>query len=342
MGGDKLPESQNLPVVKIQSEMKQSQMDNAKVPVNVVVIGSINCDLTTYLKAFPLKNQTAMAEQSILSIGGKGVNQAVAAAREGANVSFIGCVGNDMFADKALGYLHKHRVNTDCIRRVDKFSTGTASILVTNQHDNMIAVAPGANCQLTVEDVNKAEQLISRADVIIVQLEVPSETVKAALLLARKYHILSVFNPAPATDDAKSLYSLADIVTPNETEAAQLTGVAIEGVKGASQAGDIMLCEGVNQVVITLGGQGCYICSDSTQQFIPPFDVEVKDPTGAGDVFNGVLAVGRARGIPLQQAVIRASAAAALSVSKPLAQDAAPATIHIDQFLQSNLYGLDH
>lgn len=316
--------------------MKNSQIDSLVPPVKVVVVGSVNCDLTTYLTDFPLKNQTVMAKKSILSIGGKGGNQAIAAAKDGANVSFIGCVGDDLFASNALNYLHSHQINTDNIRAIKNESTGTASILVTDQRENIIAVAPGANWLLTVEDVYNSEALIREADVVIVQLEIPAEVVKVALELSRKHHVLSVLNPAPAADYAKSLYSLADIVTPNETEAAELTGIEVKDNDSVIEAANIMLSEGVKQVVITLGERGSYVASNEIQQFISPFLVEALDPTGAGDVFNGVLAVARARKQPFIDAVVRASAAAALSVIKPLAQDAAPDHQQINQFLQLN------
>ncbi|WP_166421980.1 ribokinase [Paraglaciecola sp. 20A4] len=316
--------------------MKKSQIDNLGRPVKVVVVGSVNCDLTTYLTDFPLKNQTVMAKKSVLSIGGKGVNQAIAAAKDGANVSFIGCVGDDLFASNALNYLHTHQINTDNIRRIKNQSTGTASILVTEQRENIIAVAPGANWLLTVEDVYNAEELIRQADVVIVQLEIPAEVVKVVLELSRKHHVLSVLNPAPAADYAKSLYSLADIVTPNETEAAELTGIEVKDNDSVVEAANIMLSEGVKQVVITLGEKGSYVASNEIQQLISPFSVDALDPTGAGDVFNGVLAVARAQKLPFIDAVVRASAAAALSVTKPLAQDAAPDHQQINQFLQLN------
>ncbi|WP_339720996.1 ribokinase [uncultured Paraglaciecola sp.] len=322
--------------------MKNTQNDNLVLPVKVIVVGSINCDLTTYLTDFPLKNQTVMAKKSTLSIGGKGVNQAIAAAKDGANVSFIGCIGDDLFASDALNYLRSHQINTDNIRSIENESTGTASILVTDQRENIIAVAPGANSQLTIEDVYKAEALISQADVVIVQLEIPADVVKATLELSRKYHVLSVLNPAPAADYAKSLYSLADIVTPNETEAAELTGIDVKGNDGVVEAANIMLSEGVKQVVITLGEKGSYIASNNTLQFIPPFIVEALDPTGAGDVFNGVLATAIARKLSFTEAVLRASAAAALSVIKPLAQDAAPDHQQINQFLQTTSTATTH
>jgi ribokinase len=316
--------------------MKNSKVNSTEVPINVVVVGSINCDLTTYVTNFPTINQTVMARNSILSVGGKGVNQAVAAAQDGAKVSFVGCVGDDAFGDSAIQYMHSHQINTDHVRRLESIPTGTASILVTDQHDNMIAVSPGANWQLTIEDVTKAESVIRNADVVIVQLEVPPAAVKTALELSRKYNVHSILNPAPAAGIATSLYSLADIITPNESEAAELTGTEVDDLEGIAQAAKIMLSEGVKQVVITLGERGSYIASKSIQTLIPPFPVDALDPTGAGDVFNGILAVGISRDIPLYKAVKRASAAAALSVTKALAQGAAPDSEEIDHFLQLN------
>jgi len=277
-----------------------------------------------------------MANNSVFSIGGKGVNQAVAAARDGGNVSFVGCVGDDIFSNNALRYLHSHHIITDHVRRVKDTPTGTASIFVTTKGENIIAVSPGANWMLTVDDVYAAEDIINRADVVIVQMEIPPETVKAVLMLSRKKNVLSILNPAPASSHAKSLYSLADIVTPNETEASQLTGIDVVGITGTEEAASVMLSEGVSKVVITLGKQGSYIASGTITKFTPSFPIDAIDPTGAGDVFNGVLAVAIASGMSLQNAVIRASAAAALSVTNPMAQDAAPDRHKIDVFLKSS------
>lgn len=314
--------------------MKKSHISHLNKTLKVVVVGSINCDLTTYLTDFPLKNQTIMAKNSVLSMGGKGVNQAVSAARDGAKVSFVGCIGDDLFATNALNYLHSHNIDTHHVRAITGAATGTASIFVTDKKENMIAVAPGANWLVTVEDVLKAEELISQADAVIVQLEIPPEVVKATLALTKKHHVLSVFNPAPAADYAKSLYGLADIVTPNETEASELTGIEVIDNESIIESANKMLSEGVKQVVITLGENGCYIASEQVKQFIPQFQVDAIDPTGAGDVFNGVLAVACAKGAPLPSAVVRACAAAALSVTKPQAQDAAPCSEQIDQFIK--------
>jgi len=316
--------------------MKYTQTNSLKNPVNVVVVGSINCDLTTYVSDFPIRNQTIMANNSVLSVGGKGVNQAVAAAKDGAKVSIVGCVGDDVFADKAVNYLRLHKINTLYVRRIQGIPTGTASIMVTEKQENLIAVSPGANWQLTVEDVGNVEELISKADVVIVQLEVPPETVRATLALCRKHDVLSVLNPAPAANYAKSMYSLADIVTPNETEASVLTGIDVSGLEGVSEAANVMLSQGVNQVIVTLGERGSFIASDDIKKFLPSYSVDVIDPTGAGDVFNGVLAVSIAAGLPLIDAVIRSSAAAALSVTKPQAQNSAPDTNQIDRFIQLN------
>jgi ribokinase len=321
--------------------MKNYNQNICNKTVEIVVVGSINLDITSYLTCFPEINQTVMASDSVQSMGGKGLNQAIAAACDGANVSFVGCIGEDQFGDRALEYLKSNNINTNHVRRVSGKSTGTASILVTEKGENMIAVASGANGDLMPEDIYLAKNLISQADVLIVQLEVPKETVKTALSLAKKYQVLSIFNPAPAVDFAKEFFYLADIVTPNETETAMLTGVSPLSDNGPSVPAKIMMAGGVKQVVITLGGEGCFIQSSTVSELLAPFDVDMVDPTGAGDVFNGVLAVGLGSGLSLKDAAIRASAAAALSVTKSMAEGAAPRTSAIDHFLNKNSQKLD-
>ena len=180
--------------------MNSNHQDRA---AKIVVVGSINCDLTCYLESFPKKHETVLAKRSSQSLGGKGLNQAVAAARAGANVSFVGCVGEDQFGARALEYLVDNGIDTQHVRREPTMPTGTASIVVTDQGKNFIAVALGANACVNLADVANADEVIRQADVLVVQLEIPAEAIKAALSTAATHNVLSILNPAPATEFAR-------------------------------------------------------------------------------------------------------------------------------------------
>jgi ribokinase len=314
-------------------------------PKSITVIGSINCDFTSYVESFPLVNQTTHARRFAFNVGGKGLNQAVAAARVGAQVSFVGCVGDDLFGSKALEYLNENNVDTSHIRVLSNEVTGTANILVSDSGENMIAVTPGANAGVNSNDVALADDLIRNSDVVIVQLEIPVEAVKQTLTIASQHNVLTILNPAPALGSDIELVSLADIVTPNETELISLSGVDIISSSLTDTVNDhdnikmlsrMLLDKGANTIVTTLGAEGCFVISEKTSSHIPSISVNVVDPTGAGDVFTGVLAVALAEDNPLTEAAQFAAAAAALSVTKTTVANAAPYRNEISTFLRNN------
>ena len=329
--------------------MQSSEAPGVKgITPKVVVVGSINCDLTTYLEKFPRPNETVMGLRSFLTLGGKGLNQAVAAARVGADVQMLACVGRDNFGTMARDYLAANRVATTLLRMTDKASTGTASVLVDSHAHNMIAVATGANGLLTPGDVYRAEPVIAAADVLIVQMELPFETVKAALMLAASYGVTTVLNPAPASTRVLELLPYASVVTPNETELELIAGVCVDDESGLVAGLKKMNQAGARLALVTRGEKGCIFLGDEAQGVVPAFRVAAIDSTGAGDVFNGVFAAslvaqvtvtdsveGRFCEQHLQWAIGRASAAAALSVTRPLAQDAAPFTDEIDALMSA-------
>ena len=303
----------------------------------ITVVGSINSDMTSYISNFPASNQTILAQRSALTIGGKGLNQAVAAAQAGGSVHMIACVGRDVLGDMALRYLEKNQVNTACIKKVEGIATGTANIMVTEKGDNMIAVAAGANSCLLADDILRHKEVIQSSDILIVQLEVPYEAVAAALKIAAEAGVTSILNPAPALEMAGDLLALADIITPNETEVEELVGIYPRDAEAAGQAVEKLRQRGAKNIIITMGEAGYFYAIDEKESFVSSFEVDMVDPTGAGDVFNGVLAVALAREEGPLRSAQYASAAGALSVMKAAAEGAAPSWAEIEGFLEENM-----
>ncbi len=327
------------------SEIIKSQniLHTQRIKPNIVVVGSINCDLTTYVANFPKLNETVMAKHAALTLGGKGLNQAVAAARAGGSVTMVACVGDDHFGALAVKYLNANSVNTTHVHSASACATGTATILVDENANNMIVVAPGANAALTVAHVQAAESVIAEADMVIVQMEVPLESVMAALKMAEKYSVPTILNPAPASMDVLELLPLARIFTPNETEMELLSGIYPNSHESIAEGVDKLRALGAEIVIITKGSEGCSIACDDNFTHINAYKVAAVDPTGAGDVFNGVLAVAIIAASKLcdgvfdaqviEHAVRQASAAATLSVTKQSAEGAAPLAAEIERFL---------
>lgn len=297
----------------------------------IVVVGSLNVDFIIDVAALPQANETIMGKGFATAIGGKGLNQAVAAARLGAEVHMVGAVGDDSFGVMARQFLGDNAVNHDLVAILTGTATGVANILVAADGQNMIVVSPGANAGVTVAVVKAATDLIASADAIIVQHEVPRDVVRRALEIARDHRVLTVLNPAPVDLDAMDLFPLADILTPNETELAKLTGIT--GQDDASLVA-AMTTLPAKQVVVTLGDKGCATVIDGVLYRLPAYPVTAVDATGAGDVFNGALTVRLVEGDSLLDAMRFASAASALSVTKPSA-NAAPTTEEVQALMSA-------
>tara|TARA_B110000459_G_C16498439_1_gene442233 strand:+ start:70 stop:1035 length:966 start_codon:yes stop_codon:yes gene_type:complete len=302
----------------------------------IVVVGSINCDQTAYLERFPKINQTVFAKKSSLSVGGKGLNQAVSAASLGGNVSMVSCIGNDVFGEMATVHLQRNQINQEHIRITENVSTGSATIYVTEEGENMIAVTSGANNELSPIDIEEKYSVIADADVLIVQLEVPIETVKMALQVATEAKITTILNPAPMSKNITDLIKLSTVITPNETEVEALVGIYPKNEEMAALAALKLNEYGAREIIITMGDKGYYISSEKIKKLFPSFPVDVIDPTGAGDVFNGALAVALANEFSLEKSAQFASAAAALSVTKRTAQGSAPSWAQTIEFLRLN------
>ena len=276
----------------------------------VCVVGSFNMDLTTYMARLPRPGETVHGRKFVTGPGGKGSNQAVAAARLGAAVSFVGRVGMDAFGETALQTWAREGIDTQFVRRDPEQATGVAPILVDDSGENMIAVALGANLALSPADVDAAREAIDRADVLLIQLEIDLNTVAHALQLAKTLGTRTILNPAPAAALAPELLALVDTLTPNETELETLFGHVPDDLR--------TLVQHENQaLIVTAGARGALWATQRDSGQIPAFEVEVVDTTGAGDAFNGGLAVALAEGRSLQQAIIFANATAALAVTRP-------------------------
>ena len=291
---------------------------------NILVIGSSNTDLVIQTSHFPEPGETVMGGVFSTFAGGKGANQAVAASRLGAKVTFVARVGNDDFGRQAIDGFDKEGITTSHIFIDENEPTGVASIIINKDGENTIVVAPGANNMLSKTDIEGIVSLVEATDIVLVQLEVPLETVTFVIQLAHKLHKKIILNPAPAVKLDYNLFSYLDIITPNESETKILLGKKVSDLKSASEAAQVFLDKGVKNVVITLGKQGAFFKNDHEEYLIPAIKTEVIDTTGAGDTFNGALAVAISEGKSWRDALDFSNKAAAISVSRLGAQSSIP------------------
>lgn len=291
---------------------------------SIVVVGSSNTDMVIKTAHLPAPGETVLGGTFFMSAGGKGANQGVAAQRLGGAVTFVAKLGTDIFGQQALEGFRQEGIDTSCIRSDENHASGVALIMIGEAAENCIAVASGANAALFPDDVVEAELKIAAADVVLLQLEIPIETVAHVASLATQYNRRVILNPAPAALLPDSLFRHISIITPNEGEAEVLTGIKITNDHTLQKAADALHDKGVQTVIITRGAKGAFISSDGQQHHVPAPDVEAVDTTAAGDVFNGALAVALSEGRSLHDAVIFGCNAAALSVTRLGAQAAAP------------------
>jgi ribokinase len=299
----------------------------------VLVVGSSNTDMIIRVARIPRPGETILGGEFSMAPGGKGANQAVAAARAGACVRLVARVGEDMFGERAVRNFEADGIDVRFVLRGGRAPSGVALINVGADGQNSISVASGANALLAPEDVLRAEPAFEGADVVLMQLETPLETVKAAAELASIRGVPVLLNPAPARPLESDLLALVDVLTPNETESEILTGLTIETSEDAAKVAAALRARGPRLVVVTLGEKGSYAVGEEFEGSIPAFEVQPVDTTAAGDVFNGALAVALAEKRPLEDALRFASAAAALSVMKPGAQPSAPTRTEIERLL---------
>jgi ribokinase len=292
--------------------------------IQVVVVGSTNFDLVVKAERLPKEGETLLVSNLKFFPGGKGANQAVAAARLGARTTLVGAVGTDIIGDFLLQGLATEGIDTSCVRRDPARATGSAFIMLFPSGNNCIAVDPAANFNLTPADIERAKDVIERADALSTVLEIPLETVEAALRLARKAGKLTVLDAGPPRHCPLEILTLADIVSPNETELAHLTGEEVHGRVSARESAEKLLSLGVKTLVLKLGSDGSMLVTAKKSKHFPAYKVAVVDPTAAGDAFTAALTVELAAGRDLEPAIRFANCAGALAASKLGAQPSLP------------------
>jgi ribokinase len=302
---------------------------------NVLVIGSSNTDLVVRAPRLPIPGETLLGATFFTAPGGKGANQAVAAARAGARVTFVACLGQDDYGRQALLGFAEENINCEYVITHKDLPSGVAFILVDHQAENSIVVASGANAALCPTHLDLAKSAFQQAAICLLQLETPIETVLHAALLATSYQTPVILNPAPAAQLPEPIWPHIFLITPNETETEILTGIAPDTEERARKAGRILLGRGVGNVIITMGARGALVVTPDTTTLVPAPKVMPKDTTAAGDAFSGALAFALASGQTLLEATHFACAAGALTVTKPGAQPAIPHADAIHQLLKN-------
>jgi len=297
---------------------------------DIFVIGSLNADLVVRAPRFPAPGETISGEDLAIIPGGKGANQALAAARQGMSVAMVGRVGNDSFGPTLIKNLKDNRVDTSGVQ-IDESATGTAIIVVDANGQNSIVLSPGANGKVTPADVQAVS--LRDADTLLLQLEIPLETVIQAASLARQNGLRVILNPAPARPLPNDLLANVDILVPNESELGILTGIPVSDVDSVPSAAKALLAKGVQTVIVTLGSQGALLITVEQMKLIPAFDVDVVDTTAAGDAFIGGLAAALLKGKSLVEAVRYGNASGALAATKFGAQPSLPTQNEVEQLI---------
>ena len=304
-------------------------MSGTGTPV-IVVLGGINMDLVGTTEKMPAPGETVFGQSFHTAPGGKGANQAVAAARLGAEVRMVGRVGDDEFGPVLLDGLRREGIDVSGVATDPDSSSGIAMILLDGRKENYIVAIYGANLACDHEQIKAVESALDGADILLMQLETPLVVATEAARIARSMGVQVVWDPAPALEMGRDAYALCDVLTPNQSEAEYLTGIAITDLNSARDAARKLVGEGVSVCVLTMAEAGAYYASMETDGFIPAYDVETTDTVAAGDAFAAALGVALAEGRSLSDAVKYASAAGALAVTKRGAQEAMPHRQEVD------------
>jgi ribokinase len=304
--------------------------------MKITVVGSSNTDMIIKVPRLPVPGETVLGGNFTVALGGKGANQAVAAARVGGDVTFVGRIGNDVFGEEALKGLKEDGINIHYTVKDPLVPTGIAQIVVDEDGKNIIAVAPGANQNLCEQDIINARKAILASDMLLLQLEIPIQTVRFAAKLAFENNVKVMLNPAPAHPLDDELLSYISVLTPNKLEAESLTGISITDERSVELAGRILLEHGLARVIITLGSRGSMVIDNGGAEHVPAFRIKSVDTTAASDVFNGALAVALAEGKNFYESVRFGNAAAAISATRLGAQPSIPRREEVLEMLRKN------
>ncbi|MBQ8531154.1 MAG: ribokinase [Parabacteroides sp.] len=308
-------------------------MDTTQVTKQqILVVGSTNTDMVIKAAHLPRPGETILGGTFFMNPGGKGANQAVAIARLGAPVTFICKTGTDIFGHQSQQLFEAEGINTSYVFSDPQNPSGVALISVDDKAENCIVVASGANANLTPEDLKKAEEAIDQCDIVLLQLEIPMETVEYVAKIASEKGKKVILNPAPAQPLSAELLSHLYLITPNETEAEMISGVKITDEVSANEAAQVLSEKGVQNVIITLGSKGALVYSNGESEVVPAYKVNAIDTTAAGDVFNGALTVALSEGRDLKEASRFGCKASAISVTRSGAQSSAPYRNEVDIF----------
>lgn len=290
----------------------------------IAVVGSANVDLTTFSDTFPRPGETIFGKSFDLGFGGKGANQAVAARLCGAEVAMVAKVGDDLFGGATVKNFASLGIDTSHVRIVDGVSSGVAPIFVESNGQNRIIVVKGANDTLKPADVDAAASVLQNVDIIVLQFEIPLETIYYTVQFAREHNVRCIVNPAPAQPVDTSRLSVVDYFIPNESEAEVITGLPVHSLDEAKKCAAALVQQGFRRVILTLGGRGSLVASAGSAELMPAFHVTPKDTTGAGDAFIGSFSVFLAEGLPEKDALLRANLYAALSTTRVGTQKSFP------------------
>lgn len=301
---------------------------------SIVIIGSSNTDLIIKTSRIPAPGETIIGGEFVTAAGGKCANQAVAAARLGADVTFIARIGKDDFGDRSIENFKRENINVKYSIRDKATPSGIAIIIVDREGENSIVVASGSNWKLTPANLVNATPLIKKAGVLLMQLETPLDCVTCAAKIAHEAGVMTILNPAPARSLSNALLKMITILTPNESEASLLSGIDVKDEASAQCAAEVIRKKGVKTVIITMGSKGSLLVSENIVKKIPTKKIKAIDTTAAGDAFNGALAYSLAQGRALEKAVYFANHVGALSATKMGAQPSLPTVREVERFMK--------
>ncbi|WP_202925520.1 ribokinase [Edaphobacter sp. 12200R-103] len=306
----------------------------------IVVLGSFVADLAFHVETLPVWGETRMGSSFAVGPGGKGSNQAVAAARAGGNVCFVTKLGQDSFGEMARKLYREEGIDTGFIASTTHPTGAAAIILDEKRGENAIIIVPGACFEITTDEVDRAREVIASSSILVAQLELPVSVVEHGLRMARTSGVTTILNPAPALPLPESIYPLCDYLTPNESEAASMTGIIVDDLAGAERAADALLARGVRNVALTMGANGVFLKNRNLTAHVPAVDAgAVVETTGAGDAFNGGFAVALAEGKDFREAARFACAVAGISVTRRGTAPSMPQRDEVEALLASTPQG---